>query len=379
MRLFAEAPPLVAPPRGRKAATTPDADPRTLQRQLISQVLKVRYKSSPLVGRSALSLMALTDEAGLDDARVLDLINVYYAALDVGVTGEVVSALTSSLCPRAWPEWMRGRSKRTDITYRPSPPTSILGRLHGSLQQVLAESSARQSAPVICDPMLHLEGSERCVVPGRHVPRAPSSGCAPVIPTPPYSALTLPCRFHARWRKLHEQYGRQMARVMEECAGEDGEQRRRRIADLQSTYRSELLDTYTGEDCLFGPVVNPPDRLLLEVSAIYHVTYQAARGRQAATARPPLVAEHTAACGLPAMGVAGPMRQPAAASGGSSHGQGQGAHAGTGLSFVWAVAGDFLEHIKCRAMQLELCERRGDHTAPKMHMARNMRLMLSRR
>jgi len=71
------------------------------------------------------------------------------------------------------------------------------------------------------------------------------------------------------------------------------------------------------------------------------------------------------------------MSQPAAASGGSSYSQV--AHRGTGLSFVWAVAGDFLEHIKCRAMQLELCERRGDHTAPKMHMVRNMRLLLSRR
>jgi hypothetical protein len=64
---------------------------------------------------------------------------------------------------------MRGRSKRTDITYRPSPPSSILGRLHGSLQQVLAEASARQSPPVICDPMLHLEGSERYVPPASAV------------------------------------------------------------------------------------------------------------------------------------------------------------------------------------------------------------------
>ena len=188
VRLFAEAPPWDAPPRGRKAATTPDADPCTLQRQLISQVLKVRYKSSPLVGQSALSLMALADEAGLGDARVRKLIDVYYAALDVGVTGEVLTSLPSSLCPRMWPEWMRGRSKRTDITYRPSPPSSILGRLHGSLQQVLAEASARKSAPVICDPMLYLEGSERCVPPRlgvQCVPCAHSSGSAPVIHTPP--------------------------------------------------------------------------------------------------------------------------------------------------------------------------------------------------
>ena len=103
-----------------------------MQRQLISQILHVRYKSSPLVGNSALYLIALTDNAGLDDNRVKKLIDIYYAALDVGVTGEVLS-LPSNLRPLIWPEWMRGRSKRTDINYRPSPPSSILGRLHCSL------------------------------------------------------------------------------------------------------------------------------------------------------------------------------------------------------------------------------------------------------
>lgn len=146
-----------------------------MQRQLILQVLKVRYKSSPLVGESANYLMALTDEVGLGDARVQKLIDIYYAALDVGVTGEVLTSIPSNLCTRSWPEWMRGRSRRTDITYRPSPPTSILGRLHGSLLQVLAEASARQSAPVILDPMLQLEGSEQCVPPPFHV-------CAPALP-----------------------------------------------------------------------------------------------------------------------------------------------------------------------------------------------------
>lgn len=130
-----------------------------VQRQLIAQVLKVRYKSSPLVAQSANNLMALTDTAGLGDGRVKRLIDVYYAALDVGVTGKVMTSLPSDLCPRVWPEWMQGRSKRTDIIYRPSPPSSILGRLHCSLKQVLAEARAQPNAPVVCDPMLHLEGS----------------------------------------------------------------------------------------------------------------------------------------------------------------------------------------------------------------------------
>lgn len=169
-----------------------------------------------------------------------------------------------------------------------------------------------------------------------------------------------------------------MAVLIKKCAGEGSEQKRLRIAELQSKYRSVLLDTYKGEDCLFGPVVNPPDRLLLEVSAIYHVTYQAARRRQAAAAPTPPVAAHMAVCALPVTGAAGPAGQPTAASGSSSHSESH-EHAGTGLSFVWAVAGDFLERIKCCAMQVEECERRGDHTAPKMHMARNMRLLLSRR
>ena len=109
-------------------------------------------------------IMALADDAGLDDVRVKKLIDIYYAALDVGVTGEVLT-LPSSLCPRIWPEWMQGRSKRADIIYRPSPPTSILGRLHCNLKKFLAEASAQQDALVRCDPMLHLEGSERCVLP----------------------------------------------------------------------------------------------------------------------------------------------------------------------------------------------------------------------
>lgn len=187
----------------------------------------------------------------------------------------------------------------------------------------------------------------------------------------------MPSRFYAKWKKLHEQYGRQIARVLEECAGQDAEERRLgRITALQSTYRSVLLSTYEGEDCLFGPVVNPPDRLLLEVSAMYRVTYQAARGRQASA---PPTSERASAYVLPAMEASGQMSQTVAASGGSRHGQSQPAHAGTGLSFVWTVAGDFLEHIKCRAVHLELCERGGDHTAPKMHIPRNMRLLLSRR
>ena len=103
-----------------------------------------------------------TDEAGLGDKRVQEVIEVYYAALDVGVTGEILT-LKRSLCPREWPEWMRGRSKRTDIKYRESPPSSILGCLHRSLKQVLAEASTRQSAPVDCDPMLLLPGYNRCV------------------------------------------------------------------------------------------------------------------------------------------------------------------------------------------------------------------------
>jgi len=155
-----------------------------MQCQLILQVLKARYKSSPLVGESANYLMALTDEVGLGDARVQKLIDIYYAALDVGVTGEVLPPIPSNLRTRSWPEWMCGRSRRTDITYRPSPPSSILGRLHGSLLQVLAEASARQSAPVILDPMLQLEGSEQCVPPPFHV-------CAPALPRVGTCALGL--------------------------------------------------------------------------------------------------------------------------------------------------------------------------------------------
>ena len=53
--------------------------------------------------------------------------------------------------------------------------------------------------------------------------------------------LALPSRFHAKWKKLHEQYGRQIARVLEECAGQDAEERRLgRITALQSTYRLPL-------------------------------------------------------------------------------------------------------------------------------------------
>lgn len=171
---------------------------------------------------------------------------------------------------------------------------------------------------------------------------------------------------------------------MEECSGEDSE-RQRRIAVLQSNYRSVLLEPYEGEDCLFGPVINPPDRLLLEVSAIYYVTYQAARGRQAAAAAAPaaLVSADTGACARPAepglVGATGPICPVAASSSSGHQVQSHEVRTGTGLSFVWAVAGDFLERIKCCALQEELCGRRGDFTAPKMHMAKNMRLLLGRR
>ena len=135
------------------------------QCQLLRHVLKLRYKSSPLVGSSALAVMALTDTAGLADARVKRLIDIYYAALDVGVTGEVLPSVPCTLRPKAWPEWMRGRSKRADVTYIPSPPSSTLGRLYVNLQRVLAEADTRQRVPVRCDPMLILPGSERCGYP----------------------------------------------------------------------------------------------------------------------------------------------------------------------------------------------------------------------
>ena len=91
----------------------------------------------------------------------------------------------------------------------------------------------------------------------------------------PRSAL--PCRFVKKWEEKRKQYGQEMCLLGE---GSE-EQRKQRITLLQSKYRSVLLEKYDGEDCLFGPVVNPPDRLLLEVSAIYYVTYQAAQRRQA--------------------------------------------------------------------------------------------------
>ena len=56
---------------------------------LTRQVLKLRYKSSPLVGSSAIAIMALADKLMLDNKDVNELINIYYGALDVGVTGEV--------------------------------------------------------------------------------------------------------------------------------------------------------------------------------------------------------------------------------------------------------------------------------------------------
>jgi len=79
------------------------------------------------------------------------------------------------------------------------------------------------------------------------------------------------------------------------------------------------------------------------------------------------------------MGAAGSTCQVAASSRSSIPGLGKEGRAGSGLSFVWAVSGDFLERIKCCAMQLELCGRKGDLTAPKMHMAKNMRLLLGKR
>ena len=142
---------------------------------------------------------------------------------------------------------------------------------------------------------------------------------------------------------------------------EEGEQLQRRIAELQSNYRLVLLDTYEGEGCLFGPTINPPDRLLVEASALYAVTYRAAGGRQAAAAR---------------------LAPPAAGHVGASsegHALAAAPQAGSGLSFAWAVAGDLLEHIKCCATHLEECERRGTHTAPKLYSTKSLRLLLSRR
>ena len=190
-----------------------------------------------------------------------------------------------------------------------------------------------------------------------------------------------------------------MARLMQQhegasSANTDGEGARiTRIRGLQATYRAQLLEKYQGEDVLFGHAAySPPDALLLEASAIYHVTYKAARGRQAAAAAAAVVdatvaepasprGAEPAALGVPstAMGAALLASRPPRAGDGGGPSQGLRTWEGTGLSFAWAVAGDFLEHIKCRASHAELCARSGEHTAPKMHLARSMQMLLSRR
>lgn len=332
VRLFKPAPPWVAPKRSAARRATPRTEPEALQVQLVAHVLKLRYECSPLVGQSANSLMALTDLEGLEHANVSRLVDLYYGALDVGLTGEQLR-LPPSLNPRVWPEWMQGRSASRTISYRASPSTSAVGRLHAALCRAQTEARDGPAAPVQLDPHLLLEG------------RQP---------------------FRAKWRRLNAQYGPRCSALMASCEDDDDE-RRIMIGQLQEHFRHELIDPYEGKGGIFGPLRSPPDQLLQEVSALYEVTYQNASGRQAAAAT-------AAAAAGPSSAQHGP--------GGSRPGGSRAGHGGSGLSFAWAVAGDFLEFIKCSQVQREANVARGAgarETCAKSFLPGQLRALLTRR
>ena len=125
----------------------------------------------------------------------------------------------------------------------------------------------------------------------------------------------------------------------------------RRITEVQARVRERLLDRNRQDDALFDIEIMPPKSLLIEVSAIYQVTYEAKvhEGRRQREAAPPGAAAAASGGGGGSGG--------GAAAAGAAEARGELAQGSDGLSFAWSICGDLLCMLK--AMQLKQRRARG--------------------
>lgn len=269
--------------------------PEQLQRQLALAYLE-RVRAASLVGRAALALDAQADLLGCDDSTVKRLVTTYYLALDGLRQGQ----LDPGLDTKVHPEWMRGRSKRTDLTFRESPEDSAVGYLFARLRELGGASPASAAAR-------RVRGLDNdLLLPGRKGYELVATASL-------------------------KRYGELMAALMRgrEAAEADEEGRRVAVRELQARMREEKLQEYRDRDpgALFDVTIAPPTALLLEVSAAYEANY-----------RQRMRAEE---------------RRAAAAAGGDEHvaaAEAQGER-GDGLSFVWGLYGDLLRRIKSNVLR----------------------------
>lgn len=112
----------LAKPAAEPAPTRHD-DPQALQQQLLKHYMHLRYDSAPTVGTSAVNLMAFQDRGETQACE--RLVDIYNAALDAGVTGEVPSL----------PDDLRSQARRA-AALRPCSSASELSPARALERQV---------------------------------------------------------------------------------------------------------------------------------------------------------------------------------------------------------------------------------------------------
>ena len=145
----------------------------------------------------------------------------------------------SELDTLTWPEWMRGRSSRAGLTFVPSPSSSAVGFLHKKLRMLL--DSPRYAGLQVW------RLDDDLLLPGRE-------------------------KYLKRWDHERKQY---VQLVSELCAAwPDEEERKQRISELKERMLAKLHEGYPPRNVHPALDAEPPTELLLEVSAIYQVTYK---------------------------------------------------------------------------------------------------------
>jgi len=266
-----------APVRKEGTADKPAVEPlpktsNERLRVLAQLVLERKYNHLLVLAKSSFSILALTDKYGADHHEsVKKLVDIYYAGLDAGKTGERFVKF-DELCTTTWPVWMKGRSKDPNITYVDSY-SDMPG--HKSIMMELYEAgkdamSGGNSTHVVHDHDIYFN----------EIPENLKAESA-------------------RWNASREEYKskvKDLFRILDDESSMSIDdprliEARQRMKDLQEHYRDKLLEPFREkarlERSMFPPETDPPDELKQLVRLVYTLGYKAAeqqlRAQQKAT------------------------------------------------------------------------------------------------
>ena len=256
---FSPRPRWILPP-----VSEPNAQPPT---SLLKLFMQLRHSTCSLVGDCATRLLALADSAGLDNPEVQRLGCGYYRALD----GELLHE--PKVNPFDWPAFMRERTKRTNVRWAQTPSTSTLslmyhadlssGRIRsngGSTSAATSTSTSDSAQSAGAPPKLARDGD---LFVDRYLSGEPIEIFHEFVRK--WTPLAATCRSELR-TLLEGACTDAEVELSDEIAG--------KVTALYEKYRCKLLESYE-VDAVFGDLSENMN-LLIEVSALYKVAYDAA-------------------------------------------------------------------------------------------------------